>query len=79
MEGLKDLLVRKTVNWFSYVVNVFWILLGIILSAILLEIENSEPSSDVRCGSNGDNEEVIGVKCYEQYEKQYNKFGIPVY
>ena len=79
MEGLKDLLVRKTVNWFSYVVNVFWILLGIILSAIFLEIENSEPSSDFRCGSNGDNEEVIGVKCYEQYEKQYNKFGIPVY
>ena len=79
MEGLKDLLVRKTVNWFSYVVNVFWILLGIILSAIFLEIENSEPSSNFRCGSNGDNEEVIGVKCYEQYEKQYNKFGIPVY
>ena len=79
MEGLKDLLVRKTVNWFSYVVNVFWILLGITLSAIFLEIENSEPSSDFRCGSNGDNEEVIGVKCYEQYEKQCNKFGIPVY
>ena len=49
-EGLKDLLVHKTVNW---------ILFGIILSAIFVEIENSEPSSDFWCGSNGDNEEVI--------------------
>ena len=75
MEGLKDLLAPKTLHWFSYVANVFWILLGIILSAISLEIEKSEPT-DFRCGSNGD-EELIGEKCYEQYEKQYNKF--PVY
>ena len=38
-----------------------------ILSAIFLDIEN---------GSNGD-EELIRGKCYEQYDKQYNKF--PVY
>ena len=75
MEGLKELLAPKTLHWFSYVANVFWILLGIILSAISLEIEKSEPT-DFRCGSNGD-EELIGEKCYEQYEKQYNKF--PVY
>ena len=75
MEGLRELLAPKTLHWFSYVANVFWILLGIILSAIFLEIEKSEPT-DFRCGSNGD-EELIGEKCYEQYEKQYNKF--PVY
>ena len=78
MEGLKDLLAPKTLHWFSYVANVFWILLGIILSAIFLDIENSEPRFDFRCGSNGDKELIRG-KCYEQYEKQYNKFGIPVY
>ena len=33
MEGLKDLLAPKTLHWFSYVGNVCWILLGIILSA----------------------------------------------
>ena len=76
MEGLKDLLAPKTLHWFSYVANVFWILLGIILSAIFLDIENSEPRFDFRCGSNGDKELIRG-KCYEQYEKQYNKF--PVY
>ena len=75
MEGLKDLLAPKTLHWFSYVANVFWILLGIILSPIFLDIENSEPT-DFRCGSTGDKELIRG-KCYEQYEKQYNKF--PVY
>ena len=76
MEGLKDLLAPKTLHWFSYVANVCWILLGIILSAIFLDIENSEPRFDFRCGSNGDKELIRG-KCYEQYDKQYNKF--PVY
>ena len=75
MEGLKDLLAPKTLHWFSYVANVFWILLGIILSPIFLDLENSEPT-DFRCGSNGDKELVRG-KCYEEYDKQYNKF--PVY
>ena len=75
MEGLKDLLAPKTLHSFSYVANVFWIVLGIILSAIFLDIEKSEPT-DFRCGSNGD-KELISEKCYEQYENQYNKF--PVY
>ena len=74
MEGLKDLLAPKTLHWFSYVANVFWILLGIILSPIFLDIENSEPT-DFRCGSNGV-KELIRLKCYEQYDKQYNKFPI---
>ena len=82
MRGLKDLLVPKTLHWFSYVANVFWILLGITLSVIFLDIENSEPRFDFHCGSIGDKDkdkELIRGKCYEQYEKQYNKFGIPVY
>ena len=75
MEGLKDLLAPKTLHWFSYVANVFWILLGIILSPIFLDLENSEPT-DFSCGSNDDRELIRG-KCYEEYDKQYNKF--PVY
>ena len=62
MESLKDLLAPKTLHWFSYVANVFWSLLGIILSAIFLDIENSEPRFDFRCGSNGDKELIRG-KC----------------
>ena len=54
MQEIIDLVSRKTLHWFSYVANVFWILLGIVLSAILLHTENSEPRFDFSCGSNGD-------------------------
>ena len=55
MQEIVDLVSRKTLHWFIlYVANVCWIVLGIILSAIFLDIENSEPRFDFRCGSNGD-------------------------
>ena len=55
MQEIVDLVSRKTLHWFSlYVANVCWIVLGIILSAIFLDIENSDPRFDFRCGSNGD-------------------------
>ena len=76
MDGLKDLLAPKTLHWISYVANICWIVLGIILLAIFADTENNEPRFDFRCGSNGDKELIRG-KCYEQYENQYNKF--PVY
>ena len=77
-QGLTDLFAPKALHWFSRVTNVCWIGIGIILSAIFLDIEINEPRFDFRCGSNGDKELIRG-KCYEQYEKQYIKFGIPVY
>ena len=49
-----DLVSLKTLHWFSYVANVCWIVLGIMPSAIFLDIENSESRFDFRCGSNGD-------------------------
>ena len=78
MDSLKEFLAPKTFNRFSFVVNICWILLGVTLSAIFLDAETSESRFDFRCGSTGDKELIRG-KCYEQYEKQYHKFGIPVY
>ena len=78
MESLKEFLAPKTFNRFSFVVIVCWILLGVTLSAIFLDAESSESRFDFRCASGGDKELIRG-KCYEQYEKQYHKFGIPVY
>ena len=78
MDSLKEFLAPKTFNRFSFVVNICWILLGVTLSAIFLDAESSESRFDFRCGSDGDKELIRG-KCYEQYEKQYHKFGIPVY
>ena len=54
MQEILDLVFRKTLHWFSYVANFCWIVLGIILSAIFLDIENSESRFDFRCGLNGD-------------------------
>ena len=54
MQEIIDLVSRKTLHWFTYVANFCWIVLGIILSAIPLNIENSESRFDFRCGSNGD-------------------------
>ena len=78
MDSLKEFLAPKTFNQFSFVVNICWVFLGVTLSAIFLDAESSESRFDFRCGSNGDKELIRG-KCYEQYEKQYHKFGIPVY
>ena len=78
MDSLKEFLAPKTFNRFSFVANVCWILLGVSLSAIFLDAESSESRFDFRCGSNGDKELIRG-KCYELYEKQYHKFGIPMY
>ena len=78
MEALKALLSPKTVNRFSYMANVCWIGVGVVLSSIFLDMEMNESRSDFRCGANSDNDLIQG-KCFEQYEKQYNKLGIPVY
>ena len=79
MESLKELLFPKTFNRFSYVANVFWIFLQGILFGIFLDIEINESRLDFVCGSNDDSEELIRGRCWEQYEKQINKFGIPMY
>ena len=79
MESLKELLFPKTFNRFSYVANVFWIFVQGILFGIFLDIEINESRLDFVCGSNDDSEELIRGRCWEQYEKQINKFGIPMY
>ena len=54
MQEIIDLVFRKTLHRFSDVANFCWIVFGIILSAIVRDIENSESRFDFRCGSNGD-------------------------
>ena len=78
MESLREFLAPKTVNKFSFIANVSWFVLGLVLSSIFLDMEINESRSDFRCGVN-DNQEHIQGQCYEQYEKRYNKLSIPVY
>ena len=76
MESLKDFLTPKTFNRISYVAVICWILYGVTLLSIFAAMENSD---SFRCGAKLQNKDVVRAKCSDQYKKQYNKSGIPVY
>ncbi|XP_020603227.1 protein NLRC5-like, partial [Orbicella faveolata] len=79
MESLKELLKPKTFNRISYVAIICWILFGVILLGIFAEMENSESRFDFRCAAKSEKIDLVRGQCFEQYEKQYNKSGVPVY
>ncbi|XP_078362227.1 uncharacterized protein LOC144646496 isoform X2 [Oculina patagonica] len=79
MENLKELLTAKTFNRISYAAVISWVLFGVILLGIFAEMDNSESRFDFRCGAKSENMDLVRGKCFEQYEKKYSKFGIPVY
>ena len=57
-----------------------WIGLGSILSAIFLQMRNSEPISDFRCDVKDKiDKDFVRGKCFDQYQKQNNKLGVPLY
>ena len=77
---MDNLLIPSTFNKLGLLTLKGWIGLGSILSAIFLQMHNSEPSSDFRCDvkDNIDKDFVRG-KCFDQYQKQNNKLGVPLY
>ena len=79
MESLKELLKPKTFNKISYVAVICWISFGVILFGIFAEMENSESRFDFRCAAKSETMDLVRGKCFEQYEKKYNKSGVPVY
>ena len=79
MESLKELLKPKTFNKISYVAVICWISFGVILFGIFAEMENNESTYDFRCAAKSETMDLVRGKCFEQYEKKYNKSGVPVY
>ena len=77
MECFKELLTPKTFSKLSFVAVICWIPLGVILLGIFADMENSESRFDFSCDSAESNKDLIEGKCFEQYEKRYNK--LPVY
>ena len=77
----KDLWTPKTFNRFSFVANVGWIAVGIILFGVFFDMEINESRFDFRCDVNTAkiDKDFIRGKCFEQYEKRYNKLSIPLY
>ena len=76
MENLKDLLAPKTFNRISYVAVICWILYGVTLFGIFAAMENSD---NFRCEAKLEKMDLVRGKCSDQYNKQHNKSGIPVY
>ena len=58
-----------------------WYYLGMILApGKYLEIQFNEPSSDLRCDVNDNRDkDFIRGMCFDQYQKQNNKQGLPLY
>ena len=79
METLKELLTPKTFNKLSFVAVFVRIVVGVTLLGIFADMENSESRFDFRCDGKLSDKDLIRGKCFERYEKQYNKFSIPVY
>ena len=78
--NFKDLVIRETVSIPSYLAAYLWILVDGIVSAIFFDMEINESRSDVGCDVKTTSEkDFIKGKCFDQYQKQFNKLGIPLY
>ena len=78
--NFKDLFIPETVSILSYVAVFSWILLDGIVSAIFLDMEINESRFDVGCDVKTTSEkDFIQGKCFNQYQKQFYKLGIPLY
>ena len=49
------------------------------LFGIFADMENSKLKFDFRCDAKLSGKDFVRGKCFDKYEKQCNKFGIPVY
>ncbi|CAH3156003.1 unnamed protein product, partial [Pocillopora meandrina] len=80
MDNLKELLKPKTFNTVSHAAVVIWILIGVIFLGIFADAENSESRYDFRCGGEkSENIDLVRGRCFELYEKRYNKHDVPIY
>ena len=80
MDNLKELIAPKTFNKVSHAAVVIWILIGVIFLGIFADAENGESRYDFRCGvAKSENIDLVRGKCFELYEKQYNRHALPTY
>ena len=80
MNFLKELLAPKAFNKSSHVLVLIWYVMGVIFLGIFGEIGNNESTLDFHCGGvTSENIDLVRKKCFEKYDKQYNKYGLPIY
>ncbi|XP_015750503.1 PREDICTED: nucleotide-binding oligomerization domain-containing protein 2-like [Acropora digitifera] len=71
--AIKDAIIPKTLNQFTFALVIVWILVGATLCIAFSELEISESRYDTL------NIDFIRAKCYDQYRIQNHKLGIPPY
>ena len=77
---MDNLLIPSTFNKLNLLTVKGWIGLGSILTAMFLQMHYSETSSDFRCDVKGNiDKDFVRGKCFDQYQKQNNKLGVPLY
>ena len=70
----------STFSKLSLLTVIGWSALGSVLTGTFLHMHNSEPSSDFRCGVKPKiDKDLIRANCFDQYQKQNNKLGVPLY
>ncbi|XP_066020289.1 nucleotide-binding oligomerization domain-containing protein 1-like [Pocillopora verrucosa] len=80
MDFLKESLAPRTFSKISYALVLIWFVISVIFFGIFAEVENTESRYDFRCGgTKSENIDLIRGECFEKYQKQYNKYGVPVY
>ncbi|XP_068715573.1 nucleotide-binding oligomerization domain-containing protein 1-like [Montipora foliosa] len=80
MDFLREAFTPKTFNKLSFVLVLLWIFLGLAATGIFSEMEINEPRFDFRCDAKTNiDKDFIRGKCFDQYQKQFNKVGIPPY
>ena len=76
---MDKLLTHSNFSKLSLLTVIGWIGLGSVLTARFLHMHNSEPSSDFRCDVKDKiDKDFIRAKCFDQYQKQNNKLGVPL-
>ena len=77
---MDKLLTLSTFSKLSLLAVSGWSSLGTILTAMFVQMHNTESSSDFRCNvkRNMDKDFIRG-KCFDDYQKQNNKLGVPLY
>ncbi|XP_074621398.1 NACHT, LRR and PYD domains-containing protein 3-like isoform X2 [Acropora palmata] len=76
--GIKDAIIPKTLNKFTFALVIVWIVVGATLCITFSELEISEARYDFGCHMTLNND-FIRKKCYDQYRIQNHKLGIPPY
>ncbi|XP_015768511.1 PREDICTED: uncharacterized protein LOC107347156 isoform X1 [Acropora digitifera] len=78
--NMDNLLIPSTFSKPNLLTVKGWIVLGSILTPMFLQMHNSETSSDFRCDVKDKiDKDFIRAKCFDQYQKQNNKLGVPLY